>query len=130
MRLKFLLLTLPLAAACYHAQIETGLEPGLQKIEKKWAHGFVAGLVPPSTVETAAECPNGVARIETKHSVLNILASSATSGLYSPMTITVTCAARKTASAGVIDAKGKSAQAVAEAVARALGGTNTVFVQF
>ena len=130
MRLKFLLLALPLAAACYHAQIETGLEPGTQKIEKPWAHGFVYGLVPPSTVESAAKCPTGVAKVETQQSFLNMLANALTWGLYTPMNITVTCAAKKTASANTVDAKGRSVQEVAEAIERALGGGTAVFVQF
>lgn len=67
---------------CFHATIDTGLQPSGQKVEKNWAHGFLYGLVPPSTVETASKCPNGVAKVETKLSFLNRVASVLTSGIY------------------------------------------------
>lgn len=77
---------------CYNASIVTDATPSNQTIENKWASGFLFGLVPPSTVETAERCPSGVARVETKLSFLNMLASNITFGLYTPMSITVTCA--------------------------------------
>lgn len=77
---------------CYNASIVTDAAPSNQTVEKKWASGFLFGLVPPSTVETAERCPSGVARVETKLSFLNMLASNITFGLYTPMSITVTCA--------------------------------------
>jgi Bor protein len=55
----------------------------------------VFGLVPPSTVETAAKCPNGVAKVETQLSFLNQLVSVLTLSIYTPMTIEVTCASGK-----------------------------------
>ncbi len=79
-------------SGCYHATIETGLPPGNQTLEKPWASGWVFGLVPPSTVETASRCPNGVARVETKLSFLNQLVALITVGIYTPMAIRVTCA--------------------------------------
>jgi len=82
-----------LSAGCYHATINTGRPASGQTIEIPWAHGFVAGLVPPDTVEAASRCPNGVARVETQHSFLNMLAQFLTFSIYSPMTITVECAA-------------------------------------
>jgi hypothetical protein len=62
------------------------------EIEKKWAHSFIAGLVPPSVVETAEKCPNGIAKVETQLSFLKQLASFVTLGIYSPMEIVVSCA--------------------------------------
>lgn len=82
---------------CYHATIDTGLQPSGQQVEKKWAHGFVYGLVPPETIETMSKCPNGVAKVQTQLSFLNQLASALTWGLYTPMTIRVDCAAVGTA---------------------------------
>ncbi len=79
-------------SGCYHATIETGLPPGNQTLEKPWASGWVFGLIPPSTVETASRCPNGVARIETQLSFLNMLVSFITLSIYTPMAIQVTCA--------------------------------------
>jgi len=77
---------------CYHATVETGEAPGSRTVEKGWAHGFLLGLVPPSTVETEEECTSGVAKVETRLSFLNQIASLITSGIYTPMNITVTCA--------------------------------------
>jgi hypothetical protein len=79
-------------AACYHATIETGLTPSTVVIDKSWASGWLWGLVPPSTIETASKCPNGVAKVETKHSFLNQLVSGLLAGIYSPIAIKVTCA--------------------------------------
>jgi hypothetical protein len=79
-------------SGCYHATIDTGREPSPQTITKKWAHGFIFGLVPPSATESKDKCPNGVAKVETQLSFLNMLASGITYGLYSPMQIDVTCA--------------------------------------
>jgi hypothetical protein len=80
-------------SACYHATIETGLPPSNETISKAWAHGFLWGLVSPSTVETASKCKNGVAKVETQHSFLNGLVSAITYGIYTPIEIDVTCAA-------------------------------------
>lgn len=90
--LSVLVLTLILPA-CYHATIDTGLTPGPQTLENKWASGWIYGLVPPSTVETMERCPNGVARVETQLSFANQLVNFITLGIYTPMEIVVTCAA-------------------------------------
>lgn len=80
-------------SSCYHAKITTGKAPSNQVIDKPWAHSFIFGLVPPSVVEAANECENGVAMAETKISFLNGLVSAITFSIYTPMHITVTCAA-------------------------------------
>ncbi len=79
-------------SGCYHAQVTTDQEPSAQVYEETMAHGFLFGLVPPSIVRAQDECPNGVARVETKISFINGLLSSITFGIYTPMHITVTCA--------------------------------------
>ncbi|MCH8569268.1 MAG: Bor family protein [Balneolales bacterium] len=80
-------------SGCYNARVTTGATPSNQTIERPWASGFLFGLVPPSTVNAANECPNGVAVVETKLSFLNMLAAGFTFNLYTPMNISVTCAA-------------------------------------
>ena len=80
------------APACYHATVDTGLTPSTVVAEKSWASGWLWGLVPPSTVATASTCPHGAAKVETQHSFLNMLAGALTGGIYSPMSIKVTCA--------------------------------------
>ena len=85
-------------SGCYHATVEVAPSSGPvqqgamsgQVIEKPWAHGFVYGLVPPKPVATG-QCANGVAKVETKLSFLNMLAGAVTLSLYTPMSIKVTC---------------------------------------
>jgi hypothetical protein len=79
-------------SGCFHATIETGLPASATVIQNDWVHGFVYGLVPPSTMDTKAKCPNGVAKVETQHSFLNGLVAILTGSLYTPITVTVTCA--------------------------------------
>ena len=91
-RVLLLLALLLLPSACYHATVSTGLRPSTVKIEKKWASGWIYGLVPPSTVETMERCPAGVAQVETQLSFANQLVNFFTFGIYTPMEIVVTCA--------------------------------------
>jgi hypothetical protein len=102
MRRLFILLALTATVGCYHATIDTGLTPSGQTIDKPWANSFVYGLVPPPVVETTAKCANGVARVETQQTFLNGLVNALTGGIYTPMRITVQCAAQRTADATVI----------------------------
>ena len=87
-----LLAALLLVAGCYHATVETGLQPSPQTVEKRWASGWIFGLVPPSTVSTKEQCANGVAKVETQLSFLNQLVGIVTLGIYTPMDIRATCA--------------------------------------
>lgn len=80
-------------SGCYHAQVTTDRQPSAQVYEDRMASGFLFGLVPPSIVRAQDECPNGVARVETKLSFLNGLVSTITFNIYTPMHIKVTCAA-------------------------------------
>ena len=79
---------------CYHATVDTGLPRSNRTIEKHWASSWIGGLVPPETVETAERCPDGVAKVETKQTFLNQVVGVITLGIYTPMYIEVTCAAR------------------------------------
>ena len=92
-RTVVLVLAATIAAGCYHVTVDTGRRPSGQTIEQPWANSFVYGLVPPKTVETASQCPDGVARVESQISFLNGLVSVLTFSIYTPMTITVQCAA-------------------------------------
>ncbi len=82
-----------LSFSCYHARIETGLEPSAKVVERSFAAGWVYGLVPPKTVKAAEECSEGVAVVETQISFVNGLVGALTLGIYTPMNIRVTCAA-------------------------------------
>lgn len=79
-------------SGCYQVNVDTGLPASLDTIEKPFALGFVYGLVPPPTVETASKCKNGVSKVESQMSVVNLLVAVLTSGILTPWTIKITCA--------------------------------------
>ena len=81
---------------CYHATVETGLTPSSEVIEESFASCWIYGLVPPSTIAAQLKCKNGVAKVETQHSFLNSLVGGITFGIYTPISIKVTCAASGT----------------------------------
>lgn len=131
------LLALAVLPACYHATIETGATPSTTVIKKGFASGWIYGLVPPKTVETASQCPNGVARVETQLSFVNQLVSFLTLGIYTPMQIDVTCAEAHTMGSRdgdvVVPAGGGRAEleaALETAVARAAETGSAVLVRF
>jgi hypothetical protein len=78
---------------CYHANVETGRAAGSERIEKEWASGWAWGLVGPEPIAAQQTCTNGVSKVETQHSFLNGLVGCLTLGIYTPIDITVTCAA-------------------------------------
>ena len=80
---------------CYHATIETGATPSATVVEQQWAASWVYGLVPPKTLNVSSQCQNGVAKVETQHTFLNMLVGGLTFGIFEPMSIKVTCADRK-----------------------------------
>jgi hypothetical protein len=96
MKLRYLTLFVftVLLAGCYHATIDTGRQPSPETVEKKWASGWVYGLVPPKTISTAAKCSDGVAKVETQLSFLNQVVGLLTLGIYTPMEIRATCAVK------------------------------------
>ncbi len=127
------------AAGCYHARVETGLTPSAQMVEQTFASGWVYGLIPPSTVEAGQQCPNGVAVVETELSFVNQLVSALTFGIYTPMHITVTCAAGGTSSLSapaesVAVARGASAEDISRAFMHAadlaVASEHAVLVRF
>lgn len=77
---------------CFRATVETGLAPSGQVIRKESASAWLGGLVGPQKVEAQKQCPNGVAQVKTEQSLLNQLVGYITLGIYTPMTIQVTCA--------------------------------------
>ncbi len=97
MRFGGLLLAVCLTVDCHHATIDTGRPASAETVENAWASGWILGLVPPKTVETASQCTSGVAQVETQLSFLNQLVGFLTFGIYTPMSIKVTCAAGGTA---------------------------------
>ena len=89
---SMLVLTALAMMGCYHATVETGAAPSEQVIERCCEAGFLGGLVPPKAVRSEAACPDGVARVETSRSFSNVVFTVLTAGLYSPMSVRITCA--------------------------------------
>lgn len=81
-------------AGCYQVGIETGKPRGAS--HEMRAHMFLYGLTG-STVN--APCDD-IARVETERGFVDLLLFFLTSGLYSPASVTVTCAAAPPATAG------------------------------
>ncbi|HEX6576075.1 MAG TPA: Bor family protein [Gemmatimonadaceae bacterium] len=130
-KLKFLVVAaLFVSAGCYHATIDTGRTPSPTKIEKHWASGWIYGLVPPSTIETAQKCPSGVARVETQLSFANQLVNFLTFGIYTPMDIVVTCAQGGTSSLPVIQAGSDKVAALESAVEMSQDKHTPVLVKY
>jgi Bor protein len=88
-----------LVAGCHHVTVDTGLPASGEGIHQEWASSWVFGLVPPETVETAKACPNGIAKVETQQSFLNVVVYALVGIVYAPMQIDVWCAAGKKTSA-------------------------------
>ena len=92
-KLVFVLVLCVIAlSGCYVATTETERMPSQVTITDNWATGWLFGLVPPKTVVVAAQCPYGVAKVMTQRSFANGLIGILTLGIYTPMTIQVTCA--------------------------------------
>ena len=81
-----------LLSACFHQVVQTGRTPGTTVIEKPWTATWVFGLVAANEISTAAQCPNGVATVETQQSFLNGLVAGLTIGIYTPQEVKITCA--------------------------------------
>jgi hypothetical protein len=136
LRTAALALALVASAGCYHAVINTALQPSGQVIEEPWAMSFAWGLVPPDIMETAAKCPGGVAKVETVHSFMNGLVNVLTFGIVSPMSIRATCAAgarRSSDEANLTIDPETPLQSQREQLTRALraaGDVNAILVRF
>ena len=79
-------------AACYHAVIETGRPASSTVITRSFQPSFIYGLVPPPPLNVSGQCTGGVARVETLHSFVEGLVAGITFGIFTPMTLRVTCA--------------------------------------
>jgi hypothetical protein len=101
-RLLGVALAATLASACWHATITTGRPAGTQVIQEDWHTNWFFGLIPGDEVNTSA-CKSGIAKVETQHSFLNILVNAFVGIIWSPMTITVTCASGGTSSLAPAD---------------------------
>lgn len=99
MKTKWLLpmaLCVVILSGCYRADITTGLTPSGEVIEDEWVLGFVGGLAMVDDVDASA-CTNGIAKVMTRQSFLNLLVNVLTWGIVSPMEARIECAAAPSA---------------------------------
>ena len=91
--LMLALTTCLLLPGCYHQVVNTGATPapGNAAITKTVSLYFF-GLVG-AEIDTVADCPTGAAVIETQQTFVNGLLGVVTLGIYTPQTVTITCAA-------------------------------------
>lgn len=80
------------SGACFHYTVISGAPASAQKIEIPWQKAWVLGLVPPDTIQSKTQCPQGIAQFETKHSFLNGLVRGITYSIFTPIHPVVTCA--------------------------------------
>jgi hypothetical protein len=86
------LLSACVLSGCFHQIVQTGRTPGTTVVERPWVSTWLWGLVPANEISTVAECPNGVATVETQQSFVNGLVGALTLGIYTPQEVRVTCA--------------------------------------
>lgn len=85
-----------LLSGCYTTTLTRGAPAANARFEydERWHHGMVVGIAELSgPYNLARVCPSGWAEIKTETSFLNGVVEAATSGIYSPQTVTVRCAA-------------------------------------
>jgi Bor protein len=88
-----MLLSVLLLLGCYHAVVETGAAPSDQVVERCCQASFLGGLVAARPVRSDPACPNGIARVEASRSFSNLVFTLLTATLYSPVSVSITCAA-------------------------------------
>jgi Bor protein len=86
-----------LLAGCFHQIVQTGRTPGTTVVERPWTATWLWGLVPAEDISVVAQCPNGVATVETQQSFLNGLVGLLTLYIYTPQEVRVTCASGSSA---------------------------------
>lgn len=108
-------LALTTSTACYHAVVETGRPAGTTTVQKPWVNTFLFGLVAAQPIDVTAQCPGGVARVETQQTFVNGLVGLVTLGIYTPQSATITCAAGRTGALDPrLDPRGHPVVAVAD----------------
>jgi len=135
LRPLIVLAVLVAGSGCYHATIETGRPASATVVTKSFAPSFIYGLVPPPTLNVSQQCTSGVAKVETMHSFVEGLVAGITFGIFTPMSMKVTCAASASGRDDETFAtRGLSAEAqvlvVAAALDRALSSAAPVYITY
>ncbi|MEM9487845.1 MAG: hypothetical protein AAGC55_01810 [Myxococcota bacterium] len=77
--------------ACLPTTFSSGTPAGVTY--RTWNNFYLFGLVGNAWVDAATLCPTGVARVETRVGIGQVLLGVITIGLYVPRTVIVSCAA-------------------------------------
>lgn len=131
-------LVLTSTTACFRQVVQTGRAPSQTVVKKNWVSTWIFGLVPATPIDARAQCPSGVATVETQTSFANGLLGMLTLGIWGPQTVTITCAAGTaalpagteviTVAASATDAQVR--EVLQQAAARAAELDRAVAVQF
>ena len=78
-------------AGCHNVRYDTG-RPASQRVVTVPANFFLWGLVGEKVIDLDAACPEGAAHWRNQATVVDAAIDVLTLGLWSPRTVTVTCA--------------------------------------
>jgi hypothetical protein len=77
---------------CFKQVVRTGRPAGQTVVDKPWVSTWLWGLVAAKEIDVRAQCPGGVAIVETETSFVNGLVGAVTFGIYTPQHARITCA--------------------------------------
>jgi len=82
-------------SGCLKTEITTGRQPSTETVELAWAHGLIAGIVPPlnGPLQIGDQCENGISTVYFHQTVPQWFAQVLAQSIYTPQRFTVTCAA-------------------------------------
>ena len=122
-------------SGCFHQVVQTGRTPGTTVVEKPWTATWLWGIVPASPIDVTANCPGGIATVETKQSFMNGLVGVLTLGIFTPRDVKVTCASGTARGSGMKEfivardaSPDEKAQMLADAIAESARGQQPVLL--
>lgn len=77
---------------CFRQVVQTGRAPSTTVVQQNWVSTWVFGLVAAQPIDARAQCPSGVATVETHTSFANGLVGGLTLGIWTPQSVRITCA--------------------------------------
>lgn len=82
-------------SGCLKTEITTGRQPSTETVELAWAHGLIAGIVPPlnGPLQIGDQCENGISTVYFHQTFPQWFAQVLAQSIYTPQRFTVTCAA-------------------------------------
>jgi hypothetical protein len=109
------------SSGCFHQVVRTGRPAGQTVVDKPWVSTWIWGLVAAKDIDVRAQCPGGVAVVETEQSFVNGLVGALTLGIYTPMHARITCAGGAVPDGALeVSATGRDENARQQAINRAV----------